>query len=863
MVRETPEKAAISNILAWIKEQPAWVGRALELINAKEELTEEDYSSLYIMRSDGIEPEISVSHIGFQSPGQYDETVKLSSIKNVTNINALAANQVLSFANDGMTIVYGDNGSGKSGYVRILKQACRARLVEEILPNIYKDSGTNQAATITFFVNNSKQEYSWPGKQNPSEKLGAVSVFDSKCANVHVDEANSVAYSPYPLQLLEKLAVCVKKINERVDNEIKLLDGQTPDILKHPPIDPKTNVGKALTALDKLTKEDLAKLSGFTDEDEARLHSLEDDLKFDPAIQIKKLNIQLEKLKKYGQKFKEIDQQISAENIQKINTCVRLLDEKRKASAIAAQTLNDVSKLPDVGTDVWKHLWESARHYSQQKAYPSNNFPMVDKDALCVLCQQPLDIESKERLTKFDEFVKSKLEKEIVILGNEYNTHKSNLKSMYNSFFVREIFNFLKYEVDRPVLADNIKSYLIQLKWNLRKVIRNLDSLDGVNIIYPKNYHGGLEAEIHAISNRINSLSAPDIKQRNDKIKQECSELKAKKWLSEHHNDVELEIERKLKAENLKKRRFNTKSITDKSKELAGELISNALRGNFLQEINKLELAGIAVEVSQAKSEQGVPYFQITFIHKPDKQISNVLSEGEHRCVALAIFLAELNCSGNKSTIIFDDPVSSLDHNHRENIARRLVEESKKRQLIIFTHDISFLFTLIEDYKHKYAKEPIVKGVARNDEETGFCSNDPPLKVQPVSKRINSLKNHFNNVKLHYEQGRSAEWEREVKSLVRDLREIWELAVEDILSPAIKRFSNKLETRGIFRISVLEEDDCKHMRDSYKRCSELCHSSSHVKNQKILKPGDILQEIKDLEDWYSTIKNKQDEINEY
>ena len=287
------------------------------------------------------------------------------------------------------------------------------------------------------------------------------------------------------------------------------------------------------------------------------------------------------------------------------------------------------------------------------------------------------------------------------------------------------------------------------------------------------------------------------------------------------------------------------------------------MRGNFLQEVDKLELAGIAVEVSQAKSEQGVPYFQIRFIHKPEKKIGNVLSEGEYRCVALAIFLAELNCLGNNSTIIFDDPVSSLDHNHREAIAKRLVEESKNRQLVIFTHDISFLFTLIEDYKYKYGKEPMVRGVARNDEETGFCSNDPPLKVQTVSKRINSLRNHLNNVKLHYEEGKSAEWEREAKSLARDLREIWELAVEDILSPAIKRFSNKLNTRGIFRVSVLEENDCKHMRDSYKRCSELCHSDSHIKNRKIPKPDDIKQEIEDLEQWHLAITHKQNNIREY
>ncbi len=42
--------------------------------------------------------------------------------------------------------------------------------------------------------------------------------------------------------------------------------------------------------------------------------------------------------------------------------------------------------------------------------------------------------------------------------------------------------------------------------------------------------------------------------------------------------------------------------------------------------------------------------------------VGKVLSEGEHRCVALAAFLAELSTIDAQSAIVFDDPVSSLDH---------------------------------------------------------------------------------------------------------------------------------------------------------------------------------------------------------
>ena len=53
--------------------------------------------------------------------------VQLTSMASVFNVNALASDQILNFDQSGLTIIYGGNGSGKSGYSRALKRACRAR----------------------------------------------------------------------------------------------------------------------------------------------------------------------------------------------------------------------------------------------------------------------------------------------------------------------------------------------------------------------------------------------------------------------------------------------------------------------------------------------------------------------------------------------------------------------------------------------------------------------------------------------------------------------------------------------------------------------------------------------------------------
>src|SRR5438552_6037634 len=46
----------------------------------------------------------------------------LTEVKKLKNVNALHEDQALGIATNGLTVVYGDNASGKTGYVRVIKQ---------------------------------------------------------------------------------------------------------------------------------------------------------------------------------------------------------------------------------------------------------------------------------------------------------------------------------------------------------------------------------------------------------------------------------------------------------------------------------------------------------------------------------------------------------------------------------------------------------------------------------------------------------------------------------------------------------------------------------------------------------------------
>lgn len=63
------------------------------------------------------------------------DPVTLSSVTHHRGVNALAPEQTVAFGPN-LTIVFGQNAAGKSGYTRILKRACRSRFTEDVLGNV-------------------------------------------------------------------------------------------------------------------------------------------------------------------------------------------------------------------------------------------------------------------------------------------------------------------------------------------------------------------------------------------------------------------------------------------------------------------------------------------------------------------------------------------------------------------------------------------------------------------------------------------------------------------------------------------------------------------------------------------------------
>lgn len=860
------EAEALQDIISWAKDKPLWQQDALRRLCQKGALDEADYVELMkICKNEQTAVPIASEHA--PTPDAAASHVCLRGIKNVEHVNALAANQIISFEKgNGLTVIYGDNGSGKSGYARILKSACRARLNQElkILPNIYESKAGTPKAKIDFAVNGQNHSENWVFKTACDPNLSAISVFDSSTANIHVDNENEVAYNPYPMELLKQLSDAAKEIQYRLNLEIETLENQTPQSLKIPKYHQETSVCEIISKLS--LKTDITKiqaLATLSEEEAKEFETLKHDLANDPELTSRKIKNNQSKLEQTTSAVKVLCAAITAQQLKHVQGLHKDFVAKQTAATTAAQNLFQDEKLPQIGSESWHILWEAARKYSENTAYPNKVFPYTKNGAHCVLCQQDLSVEAVQRLHSFEYFVQNETKKQESIAKVAFQDAMNELVAKSISLKTLRELQELLDELGKNTLSNELRIITVQAKWRLRAFRRNINS--DINTIpplleYPEERVTVVQDEL---TQRIATLTAEKTSEARKQAEKKLLELEDRKWLDVVKDDVFAQVSRLKKISGLRKlvNENKTTSITSKSSELAKHLVTDSLRAQFSKEVAKLELGKLAIELKHSVSRKGAPLFKVALERKPDAKVSNVLSEGEFRCIALATFLAEQATTESKSTVVFDDPVCSLDHMHREQVAKRLAKEGKNRQVVIFTHDLAFMF-LLEEACGQEGASIAYRWINRNDDYTGFCENNAPPKAQKILDVLDGLQKHLNNVKQFYTAGKMNDWRREIYHFQQELRPLWERAVEDAVSPVVRRFQNKVDTKGLSKLTTLTIEDCQTMREAYGRCSKLLHSESEQLNRPLPKPEIIQEEIEAMKTWIQNIKDKQAKVKD-
>ena len=304
----------------------------------------------------------------------------------------------------------------------------------------------------------------------------------------------------------------------------------------------------------------------------------------------------------------------------------------------------------------------------------------------------------------------------------------------------------------------------------------------------------------------------------------------------------------------------DTDRITRKATALSRLLVTDAMRDAFASEVSTLGMGDRRVELVQEQSDYGSTKFKVSLIRNPRTRVASIFSEGEHRCVALAAFLAELATAHNHSGLIFDDPVSSLDHDHRSAVAARSVREAiGERQVIVFTHDIPFLMMLDEEARQS-GLIPHYQSVSRADDRSGICADGAPGKAQPVPEILEKVERRLDATQSLHSSGRLDEWTDQVKWMTGRLRDTWELAVEGAVAPVFRRFSHKVHTGGLRQLTVLTEQDCSELRNGFGFCSTYCHTDPAETNRPVPNPNTIREEINRLRRWSENVRARQEQV---
>ncbi|ELQ15697.1 hypothetical protein A989_03467 [Xanthomonas translucens DAR61454] len=765
-----------------------------------------------------------------------------------------------------MTIIYGDNGSGKSGYARILKKVCRARIPgrgEEIAPDIYDPAPGTPSATIEYAISGQNRTCAWQLGQAADAALSGISVFDSRTANVHVDDTNEVAYTPFPLKLLGTLAQLCKSVKDKLAAEIAQIRAQTPEAIRAPACGKETAVGKLMAKLTANTAPAWVEaLATLTQAEQDRLAQLTADLAGDPARAARQLAALKAKVDGHVARLDRLLASISDDTANNLRRLAVNSDAARRAAEAASSALFRDEPLPQIGSEVWQALWASARAFSDAEAYSEQRFPVTDPGSVCVLCQQDLTPVAADRLNRFEAFVRDDSQQRAEAARLSYDRALAMFKGEAISLAeLASIVTTIRDELRQDAVALEIRGVTLRTLWRHRQIKRRhanpSAAIDVPVAEYPRQ---ALVNQAADIETRANALAAEAGSPARAALLAEKAELADRQWLCGIKADVLAEIERLEKIARLEaaQRDTATNRVTTKSTEIAQALVTDALRTQFAREVASFEIACLAVELRQQNSVQGIPRFKVALTRKPAAAVGQVLSEGEHRCVALAAFMAELVTTENKSGIVFDDPVSSLDHMHREAVAKRLVAEAAHRQVIVFTHDLAFLFELNRAADDAQPKPPVaISSISRGSDKAGFCRSEPPFKARRVSDITTSLSNQLAGERYHFEQGNQDEWRKTVKSIAATLRDTWEIAVEEAVGHVIRRLSNEVKTPGLVKLTAITVPDCEAMRDGFGRCSELLHSAAAALNRPLPRPETLTAEIDTLAAWAESLRQRQ------
>ena len=181
-----------SSLAQWANDNDEWIRRIVrQVLGSNGEVSNDDRAQIFrlFLEEKGLDdrtlpPEPPIVFSG--GPVGQSEPFHLARLSDVKGVNALVEGGQIEFG-PGLTLLYGENGTGKTGYSRILKTMAGSRSADDILPDVNLEGNPpSPSAEISYRLGVAECEHHWNGEraQPPFDRM---SIFDSPSVHFHVD----------------------------------------------------------------------------------------------------------------------------------------------------------------------------------------------------------------------------------------------------------------------------------------------------------------------------------------------------------------------------------------------------------------------------------------------------------------------------------------------------------------------------------------------------------------------------------------------------------------------------------------------------------------------------------------------------
>ncbi|MCB8978614.1 MAG: AAA family ATPase [Ardenticatenaceae bacterium] len=729
-------------IIDWSKSLPYWEQSALQKIIDGVEFTRPVYTELlgYLLEDAGLKepagkrPTLNISQKIEASVLQPSQNRYLKRMFGVQNVNALASGQELSFSPN-LTVIYGNNGSGKSGYARIIGNTAFTRGDKQVLMDVTKQYDPSLPQTVCFEIeddNGSKTIEHHLGQQ--CYEMDMFHVFDSTSARVHLTKQNTLSFVPAGLQYLTQLAEVTDVVRSRLSQEVEKRRQQN-HFIDH--FSEDTEVKTVISNLNAQTDiVALRKMSNLSNQESARLETIDKGITSfqtqNVLEEIKQIELKISDLQKLITKLETLAKALDQEKIQSINEQISEWAERNTLVSSLSRKSTNIGTDIAIGTSLWLQFVESAHQLATNGERTEQAYPQSGD--VCLLCNQPLSPSAMDHIERLWSILESDALTGFQNLDLQLQNIQAEIDELELDFFNDQLVSYRHLQrYDQNVLV-NIQEIIETFASIRQEIILGIINKQPIGSKpAPKFPLDKVNQLIFNLEKEAIQLKETDTRFQVARLKEEKIRLQHRQKLAKLMPDIEKYVNNEIwivQAESSKTKR-STRHISQQFNALFDELVTQRYIQLFTENLERLNFrASVQVNTRGRKGEtlkqivlqmdESVPTGQV--------QTEKVLSEGEQKAVALADFLTEVALDEVCSGIVLDDPVTSLDFDWKDLIAPLLVKEASQKQVVILTHDLHFLYCLKEAASNTQGIDLVAHWIEKRDGIPGWIfQNNTPL----------------------------------------------------------------------------------------------------------------------------------------